>query len=68
MGVPIEKGRPHAGLRHIDWARGAACAPKGHLGRFSFRQGHVFMVQTKFSKQPLGLVVRGVPIEKVRAK
>ena len=33
---------------------------------FNCRQGHVFMVQTKPSKQPLGLVARGVPIEKVR--
>ena len=38
------------------------------IGRFNCRQGHVFMVRTKPSKQPLGLVTRGVPIEKVRAK
>ena len=35
---------------------------------FNCIQGHVFMVQTKPSKQPLRLVVHGVPIEKVRAK
>ena len=35
---------------------------------FTCRQSHVFMVQTKPSKKPLGPVVRGVPIEKVRAK
>ena len=35
---------------------------------FNCRQGHVFMVRTKPSKQPLGLVAHGVPIEKVRAK
>ena len=38
------------------------------LGRSNFGQGHVFRVQTKPSKQPLGLVVFGVPIEKVRVK
>ena len=38
------------------------------IGRFNCRQGHVFMVRTKPSKQPLGLVAHGVPIEKVRAK
>ena len=45
-------------------AHGATGAPKGCLGRFNFRQGHVSMVQTKPSKQPLGLVAHGVPIEK----
>ena len=67
MGVPIEKVWPKA-TQHLDWARGAAGTPKGHLGRSNFGQGHLFMVRTKPSKQPLGLVVRGVPIEKVRAK
>ena len=38
------------------------------LGRSNFGQGHVFRVRSKPSKQPLGLVARGVPIEKVRAK
>ena len=38
------------------------------LGRFNFGQGHVFRVRSKPSKQSLGLVARGVPIEKVRAK
>ena len=37
------------------------------LGRSNFGQGHVFRVRSKPSKQPLGLVARGVPIEKVRA-
>ena len=32
------------------------------------RRGRVFRVRSKPSKQPLGLVARGVPIEKVRAK
>ena len=31
-------------------------------------RNRVFRVRSKPSKQPLGLVVRGVPIEKVRAK
>ena len=34
----------------------------------NFGQGRVFRVRSKPSKQPLGLVARGVPIEKVRAK
>ena len=38
------------------------------IGSFNCRQGHVFMVQTKPLKAPLGLVACGVPIEKVRAK
>ena len=38
------------------------------LGRSNFGQGRVFRVRSKPSKQPLGLVARGVPIEKVRAK
>ena len=38
------------------------------LGRSNFGQGHVFRVRSKPSKQPLGLVARGVPIEKVQAK
>ena len=38
------------------------------LGRSNFGQGHVFRVRTKPSKQPLGLVACGVPIEKVQAK
>ena len=62
-GVPIEKVWPKA-LRPSDWACEATGALKGRLGRFNFRQGHVLMVQTKPSKQPLGLVVHGVPIEK----
>ena len=49
-------------------ARGAAGAAKRCLGRSNFGQGHVFRVRTKPLKQPLGLVARGVPIEKVRAK
>ena len=63
-GVPIEKVWPKA-MWHSDWARGAAGTPKGCLGRLKFGQGHVFMVQTKSSKQPLGPVTCGVPIEKV---
>ena len=66
-GVPIEKVQAKRAM-HSDWAHGAAGAPKGHLGRSNFGQGHVFMVRTKPSKQPLGLVAHGVPIEKVRAK
>ena len=66
-GVPIEKVWPKA-TRHSDWARGAASAPNGHLGMFCFGQDHVFMVRTKPSKQPLGPVASGVPIEKVQAK
>ena len=38
------------------------------IGRFNCRQGHVFMVRTKPSKQPLGLVAHGVPKEKVWMK
>ena len=38
------------------------------LGRSNFGQGHVFRVRSKPSKQPLGPVNMGVPIEKVRAK
>ena len=38
------------------------------IGRFNCRQGHVFMVQSKPLKQPLGLVAHGLPIKKVRAK
>ena len=38
------------------------------LERSNFGQGHVFRVQSKPSKQPLGLVNMGVPIEKVQAK
>ena len=53
---------------HSDWVHGAAGAPKGCLGRSNFGQGHVFMVRTKPSKQLLGLVAHGVPIEKVRGK
>ena len=34
----------------------------------NFGQGRVFRVRSKPSKQPLGLVARGVPIEKVQAK
>ena len=34
------------------------------LGRYNFGQGHVLRVRTKPLKQPLGLVARGVPIEK----
>ena len=66
-GVPIEKVRVQRAM-HSDWARGAAGTPKGPLGRSNFGHGHVFMVQTKPSKQPLGPVAHGVPIEKVRAK
>merc|ERR1711942_439248 len=38
------------------------------LGRSNFGQGRVFRVRSKPSKQPLGLVTCGLPIEKVRAK
>ena len=37
------------------------------LGRLNLGQGHLLRVQSKPSKQPLGLVTHGVPIEKVRA-
>ena len=33
--VPIEKVWPKA-MQHSDWARGAAGALQGHLGRFNF--------------------------------
>ena len=36
--------------------------------RSNFGQGRVFRARSKPSKQPLGLVARGVPIEKVQAK
>ena len=38
------------------------------LGRSNFGPLWQIRVRTKPSKQPLGLVARGVPIEKVRAK
>ena len=63
-GVPIEKGGRRLLKGPEMQVHGAAGAPKGRLGRFNFRQGHVSMVRTKPSKQHLGLVVRGVPIEK----
>ena len=47
--------------------RDSACFLGPDIGH-NFGQGRVFRVQTKPSKQPLGLVARGVPIEKVRAK
>ena len=46
-GVPIEKVRAKR-VMHSDWARGATGAPKGHLGRSNFGQGHVFMGRLNF--------------------
>ena len=62
-GVPIEKLRAKRAM-HSDWARGATGALKGRRGSFNFIQGHISMVLTKPSKQPLGLVAHGFPIEK----
>ena len=47
--------------------RDSACFLGPYIGH-NFGQGRVFRVRTKPSKQPLGLVARGVPIEKVWAK
>ena len=46
-GVPIEKVRVKQ-VMHSDWAHGATGAPKGHLGRSNFGQGHVFMGRLNF--------------------
>merc|ERR1712120_26209 len=51
----------------VSQRRDSACFLGPDIGH-NFGQGRVFRVRTKPSKQPLGLVARGVPIEKVRAK
>ena len=51
----------------VSQRRDSACFLGPDIGH-NFGQGRVFRVRTKPSKQPRGLVARGVPIEKVRAK